>query len=62
MNGAQLLAEYEHDPDSPVVKIVLDRLADEAEHRGFNREAVRLLLEADLELQACQRTRAHATR
>ena len=62
MNGAQLLAEYEHDPQGTVVQIALDRLADEAERQGFNREAVRLLLEADLELQACQRTRVHATR
>ena len=62
MNGAQLLAEYERDPQGTVVQIALDRLADEAERQGFNREAVRLLLEADLELQACQRTRAHATR
>ena len=58
MNGAQLLDEYERDPQGAVVQIVLDRLADEAEHRGFDRDAVRLLLEADLELEACRRTRA----
>ena len=37
MNGAQLLDEYERDPQGAVVQLGLDRLADEAERHSFHR-------------------------